>query len=43
MEIPEGEEKGKGTKSLFKAVMAKIFQTWGDKQTSKFMRPKDPK
>lgn len=34
------EENKKGTENIFEAIMAKTFQTWKEKSTSRSMRPK---
>ena len=36
--IPEGEEREKGTESLFKETVTKTSQVWGEICTSKFMK-----
>ena len=42
VEIQEGEEKEKGTKSILKAIMAENFPNLGEKWTSRFIRPPTP-
>lgn len=39
MGVPEGErEREKGIESLFKEIMAKNFQIWGEDLDIKFMK-----